>query len=354
MRKTLCLVLVVGIALSCGCIAANADTARLGFSMAPRYDSERDVTNALDVIITRGEGNFTARLGYMSLIDTLRDHLQARGLGYSLTLYANDDGSADVIVELDVGIGVRIAGAYKKKTTAALDTQAQDLLYHAEAILRQITTSAMTPLEREYAIHDYLTANVRYATGLGTDDAAGALLNGLAKCSGFADAFYLLCTLSGLNVRKVPGIADGVAHEWNAIELDYLWYFVDVTWDAPVGGTPHHLYLNVPTELLAATHTWQKTNEPGMMATRLDNKHYLVANSLTASTEEALAALIASRADPGKPIEFLYPNTLPPDTAIDTALQSILYRTNARRCSTASSTTAFGHWTWRQLTVYTE
>lgn len=59
--------------------------------------------------------------------------------------------------------------------------------------------------------------------------ACGALMDGRANCQGFADAYWLLCTLAGLTADYQPGYAGGGTHLWNVIRIGDVWYAADVS-----------------------------------------------------------------------------------------------------------------------------
>lgn len=81
-----------------------------------------------------------------------------------------------------------------------------------------------------------------------------------AVCDGYTHAFDLLCYLSGIDCLKIAGTANGGGHAWNKVELDGVWYNVDVTWDDPVviggGDMLRYDYFLVSDETLARDHQW--------------------------------------------------------------------------------------------------
>lgn len=99
------------------------------------------------------------------------------------------------------------------------------------------------PRETALQIHDWICEHVVYTVDDAMeedDNAIGAILNGEANCDGYSDAFYLLGTLAGLNVRYQYGDTycrderinpEESKHLWNLIEFDGSWRIVDVTWD---------------------------------------------------------------------------------------------------------------------------
>ena len=99
------------------------------------------------------------------------------------------------------------------------------------------------PLQTARTIHDWLCSHVVYVDDDFTDEddnAIGAILNGQANCDGYSDAFYLIGSLAGLNIRYQHGdIYDknpyqqskASTHLWNLLEMDGQWRMVDVTND---------------------------------------------------------------------------------------------------------------------------
>lgn len=100
----------------------------------------------------------------------------------------------------------------------------------------QLKTSLNLPRASDYetvkAVHDYLCENVVYDWDYetATDDTPwttwGALVKGKCVCQGYSLAMYRLMLECGIDCR----IIGGVGHAWNIVELDGLYYSLDVTW----------------------------------------------------------------------------------------------------------------------------
>ena len=104
-----------------------------------------------------------------------------------------------------------------------------------DGILESIKT-ASTDLEKLILIHDHIVMNCEYdQTQLkpGVTDAYGCLVNGLAVCHGYSEAFMYLAGKVGVTGQVVSSVAND--HAWNIISMGGKWYYVDVTWDDPIG-----------------------------------------------------------------------------------------------------------------------
>lgn len=79
------------------------------------------------------------------------------------------------------------------------------------------------------AAYDYLVKNVSYIDwdkGEAANTAYGALLKGQAACSGYARAFKALCDAMGVSCYYIHSTNND--HQWNMVEFNDGYYFVDV------------------------------------------------------------------------------------------------------------------------------
>ena len=77
--------------------------------------------------------------------------------------------------------------------------------------------------------YDYLVNHVSYIDwdqGEGANAAFGALVRGQAACSGYARAFKALCDAMGVSCYYIH--STGNDHQWNMVEFNDGYYFVDV------------------------------------------------------------------------------------------------------------------------------
>ena len=118
----------------------------------------------------------------------------------------------------------------------------------------------MSEFERELYIHDYLVNNCEYDENVDVENdefqynAYGAVVDKLAVCAGYADAFHFLLSCVGINSINVSGYSDNEAHQWNIVNIDDEWYHTDITWDDEVKEYMYD-YFNLTTKQIKKSHT---------------------------------------------------------------------------------------------------
>lgn len=130
-----------------------------------------------------------------------------------------------------------------------------------------------TDYEKELIIHDALVYFQDYAynsKGEPEDSAFAHNIVGVFDddentkpvCEGYAKAFLLLMSASGIDCGFVAGLANGGGHAWNQVKLDNEWYNVDVTWDDPGGDYTYYGFFNITDAELRKTHTPFSSKNP--------------------------------------------------------------------------------------------
>lgn len=123
-------------------------------------------------------------------------------------------------------------------------------------------------------VHDYLVENTQYAKEYSKIpyeqsemfyNSYGCLVNHYCVCSGYSDAFHLIMKRLGVICGCVIGSAkeNGEAHQWNYVYFDGEYYWIDVTWDDPLGQSEDnisHDYYCIDDEELLRTHNIDSLN----------------------------------------------------------------------------------------------
>lgn len=103
------------------------------------------------------------------------------------------------------------------------------LLEAAQAAIDQCVDESMTDVEKITALHDWMCLNVDYGLAPRAQTAYGAIVEGAAVCTGYAEGLAYLANLAGLDAVSTYSAA--VDHAWILVTLDGQRYFCDCTWD---------------------------------------------------------------------------------------------------------------------------
>ena len=119
----------------------------------------------------------------------------------------------------------------------------EPMLMEIEAIKEIVLKEAQgTNYQKIHYIHNWLIDNIQYDTTYEqehTRDIYGALLEQKVVCEGYAKAFkYLMDELeipciivSGKAINSEGKIE---SHMWNYVQINEIWYSIDITWDDPI------------------------------------------------------------------------------------------------------------------------
>lgn len=145
---------------------------------------------------------------------------------------------------------------YETEISKAVDSAK---LNNADVVtqIKNVNKYLINNAEYDYgAYSDALNGNVTYNGYVNT--AYGALVEGKAMCGGFSRAFKAImdrldipCVLiSGTGYSGASAAVEGttekldagfLAHMWNAVEVDGMWYGVDVTWNETSGNAEKYM-----------------------------------------------------------------------------------------------------------------
>ena len=160
---------------------------------------------------------------------------------------------------------IKMIAAYRSGDTSGLSAEEARTLEIAKQWAAQAAAGSI--LQTEQNIHDIICANTVYDDNDINKErqhsCLGVFLDGTAVCSGYAEAFYLLATMSGMECTIQRGLTDGeikplfkTNHAWNVVKLDGSWAAVDVTWDDSSNGGWDYEYFNISLDKLKQERTW--------------------------------------------------------------------------------------------------
>ena len=205
-----------------------------------------------------------------------------------------------------VGSTIQLTGLASKsriaKMNAALDTA-------ANTIVASVGTNTSDAYSRLIQVYEFLQKHVRYdhqellayskgkSKNQNSHNAYGALLEGLAVCSGFSAAFALLAQKLGFACMSAIGRSAHrstgfVEHAWNIVKVGSHCYHMDVTWDAnqfAERGVCSYDYFALTDEEMVCDHDWDIQSTP---ACSVKDFSYYVKNGLYANSTGQLDDII--------------------------------------------------------------
>lgn len=174
-------------------------------------------------------------------------------------------------MSVKTGMELYYAVALGYKPVPVQGSSAQLIYNEARSVSKRIISNNMTDAQKVHAIYDFLTAETIYDRWLARQDLdlepnkvyesfhlEGVFLRQLAVCDGIAKAFTLLCGIENITAVKINGTAGDVAHAWNKVLIDGIWYVCDATWGSYLSGSAElqtHRYMLTTDAMIQGTHT---------------------------------------------------------------------------------------------------
>ncbi len=103
--------------------------------------------------------------------------------------------------------------------------------YRIQKIVNVINSKTNKKILKIKLIYDFLKNNVNYCYSNNHDcySAYGVIMEGKAVCQGIAYSFAYLANELGIKTIIVNGDLDNERHSWNIIQIDNMYYHIDVT-----------------------------------------------------------------------------------------------------------------------------
>ena len=101
-----------------------------------------------------------------------------------------------------------------------------------EALAAELFRDGASDYEIVKAAYSYIATHFTYDDTLTKFTDYDGLTTGSMVCQGYALLTTKLLNRAGVGCRLITGWSQGERHGWNIVEIDGLWYCMDVTWDA--------------------------------------------------------------------------------------------------------------------------
>jgi len=222
-----------------------------------------------------------------------------------------ENGDMNVAITYTLRPALKILDAWETGDRSFLTEDEKRCMDIALAAVHACRAQSASALELELALYEYVCAHVDYDGGpgigsFGTEEyirnstCVGALLQGKTLCLGYAEVFYLLGRLAGLDVNMQYGFPNNSGngkHAWNTIRIGEKTYVVDTCW-GDTRADPFELsascygYFNLGTDLMPGGRHSHPEAEIAQISAQTDMSHtafgYASGGVICANLEEAM------------------------------------------------------------------
>lgn len=196
-----------------------------------------------------------------------------------------------------------ISDAYQSGQDSKLDSKQKEVLSMASSVLDTLLKDGMSDYEKEKAVYDWMTANLRYDSGAlqvipdtqeDADNPYGALKYHNAVCVGYATTFRLFMQMMNIDCMVVHNTEQ--YHTWNLVKLGDDWYHVDIYSDQNDG---NYANFNLNDQQMRQQQKWDHAFFPAAIGTQYN---YAFQNKQDVDSIYAIPGLIRQAADQKAPM----------------------------------------------------
>ena len=198
--------------------------------------SKQDIINIYYTMINAGKSSFTFYCtdDYEACMEDVRSVAEDQTMLSDINNYVHPyNGFSHIETEYDAfgRITINVIRNYT-------DEEIQEINNRVEELSLQLINMSDSEYQNILRIHDYIIEHSRYDTEMSekgsspykSETAYGPLFQGMGVCGGYTDLMQLF--LEKMHIKNYRVSSE--KHVWNALELDGVWYNLDLTWDDPV------------------------------------------------------------------------------------------------------------------------
>lgn len=155
------------------------------------------------------------------LADVINDHAEFFFVDGAYTCMADStDAVQTITVAVKDGCTIEDSDAFNRKVAQIIGNVQSD----------------WTDLQKTMYIHDYIVTHCQYDLTYSKYTAEDVILGGSAVCEGYSLAFKHLMNKLGSSFKCDYVGSNRINHAWNYLTVSGKQYYVDCTWDDPIGG----------------------------------------------------------------------------------------------------------------------
>lgn len=190
--------------------------------------SYQEVLNMFYTILNSGDETYSFYCDYDKCIEDVRTLISGNETVSNINNFVHPFNSFSTI-NIDISTDGKITVKNRK---AYNDAEISYVREYINTFINSNIKEGMSNYDKIKLFHDHIVNNTKYDENM-TDDLYTAyklLTTGISICGGYSDIMSIYLNILGIQNYKITS----ENHVWNLVNLDGVWYHLDMTWDDPV------------------------------------------------------------------------------------------------------------------------
>lgn len=210
----------------------------------------QDVLNTFYSVINSGDDNYSFYCNYDKCMEDVKNLINSNETIANINNFAHPFNSFESI-NIDISSSGKITIKIKKVYD---EEQIEYVKKYINDFINTNINDTMTNIDKIKVFHDYIINNTVYDEETDKDDynAYELITTGKSICGGYSDIMSIYLNTLEIQNYKITS----KDHVWNLVNLDGVWYHLDVTWDDPVASDGNqyliHNFFMISTQELFA------------------------------------------------------------------------------------------------------
>lgn len=188
----------------------------------------QEVLNMFYTILNSGDNNYTFQCDYDNCMNDVRNLISENEAISNINNFVHPFNSFDTI-NIDISNNGRITVKNKKTYS---EEEIEFIKTYIDTFISSTLNNNMSNQDKIKLFHNHIINNTEYDKDNIEDShtAYDLIKTGKSICGGYSDIMSIFLNILGIQNYKVTS----ENHIWNLVNLDGVWYHLDMTWDDPI------------------------------------------------------------------------------------------------------------------------
>ena len=188
----------------------------------------QEVLNMFYTILNSGDNNYTFQCDYDNCMNDVRNLISENEAISNINNFVHPFNSFDTI-NIDISNNGRITVKNKKTYS---EEEIEFIKTYIDTFISSTLNNNMSNQDKIKLFHNHIINNTEYDKDNVEEShtAYDLIKTGKSICGGYSDIMSIFLNILGIQNYKVTS----ENHIWNLVNLDGVWYHLDMTWDDPI------------------------------------------------------------------------------------------------------------------------